>query len=196
MTVFDDILTKGVREGQIPARTQAARNWYRQTALNTKVQPNQLQGDKTRTTNKVEVGSMYMFQYDPKTKDKLPFYDTFPLIFPIERAPGGFIGINLHYLPYVLRAKLMDALYKYTTDQSFTAKTKLAITYKILKGAAKLKLFQPCVKRYLSSHVMSNFIFVFPSEWDVCLFLPLESFKKASAKTVWDNSTKKVYGKV
>lgn len=196
MTVFDDILTKGVREGQIPARTQAARNWYRQTALNTKVQPNQLQGDKTRTTNKVEVGSMYMFQYDPKTKDKLPFYDTFPLIFPIEQAPGGFIGINLHYLPYVLRAKLMDALYKYTTDQSFTAKTKLAITYKILKGAAKLKLFQPCVKRYLSSHVMSNFIFVFPSEWDVCLFLPLESFKKASKKQVWDASTKKVYGKV
>ena len=31
-TLFDEILTKGVRTGQVPARTQAARTWYRDTA--------------------------------------------------------------------------------------------------------------------------------------------------------------------
>ena len=31
-SVFDTILTKGVRAGQVPARTQKARPWYRQTA--------------------------------------------------------------------------------------------------------------------------------------------------------------------
>ncbi len=30
--IFDTMLTKGVRAGQIPARTQAARQWYRDTA--------------------------------------------------------------------------------------------------------------------------------------------------------------------
>ena len=30
--VFDDILLRGVREGQIPARTQEARDWYRNQA--------------------------------------------------------------------------------------------------------------------------------------------------------------------
>ena len=30
--VFDEILTKGVRAGQIPAREQKARNWYRDAA--------------------------------------------------------------------------------------------------------------------------------------------------------------------
>ena len=30
--VFDDILLKGLRSGQVPARTQDARNWYRDQA--------------------------------------------------------------------------------------------------------------------------------------------------------------------
>lgn len=195
MTVFDDILAKGVRAGQLPARTAQAREWYRNVAKKATVNENKLHQDKSRVKMKVEPGSMYMFQYDPKTKDDLPFYDKFPLIFPIEQAPGGFIGINLHYLPHRLRAKLMDALYKYVTDDSYTAKTKLAITYKVLKGAARLKLFKPCVKRYLLSHVQSNFIFVYPSEWDMALMLPLERFEKKSAKYVHDHSTRMIYGR-
>jgi hypothetical protein len=31
-TVFDTIITQGVRSGQIPARTQGARDWFRETA--------------------------------------------------------------------------------------------------------------------------------------------------------------------
>ena len=31
-TVFDTIITQGVRSGQIPARTQQARDWFRDTA--------------------------------------------------------------------------------------------------------------------------------------------------------------------
>jgi hypothetical protein len=30
--VFDSIITQGVRAGQIPARTQGARDWFRETA--------------------------------------------------------------------------------------------------------------------------------------------------------------------
>ena len=30
--VFDRLITQGVRAGQIPARTQEARNWYRDKA--------------------------------------------------------------------------------------------------------------------------------------------------------------------
>ena len=31
-SLFDEILTKGVRAGQIPARETKARDWYRDTA--------------------------------------------------------------------------------------------------------------------------------------------------------------------
>lgn len=190
-TVFDDILMKGIRAGQAPARTVASRNWYRNVAK-TAGQPNM--ADKTRVRKTVEPGSMYMFHYDPKTKDKLPYYDRFPLIFPFESAPGGFYGINLHYLPHRLRARLMDGLYKYTSDKRYDEKTKLAITYRMLKGAANLKYFKPCVKRYLYSHVQSPFLYVFAAEWDVALFMPTEKFAKQSMSYVHDKSTKMIYG--
>ena len=46
-----------------------------------------------------ELGKMYMFMYDrPKGKDKLPYYDYFPLTICVKRYPTGFMGVNLHYL--------------------------------------------------------------------------------------------------
>ena len=42
-------------------------------------------------------GLLNMFFYDPKMKKKLPYYDRFPLILPIETYSNGFLGINFHY---------------------------------------------------------------------------------------------------
>lgn len=191
---FDEILAKGAREGKVPARTDAARSWYRNLGKEAQVKENDLVHDKSRVKKKIEPGSMFLFQYDPKTKEELPYYDRFPMIFPVDVAPGGFYGINLHYLPLRLRARLMDALYKYVTDDRYDTKTKLAITYKVLQGASKLKLFKPCLKRYLYNHVQSPFVYIFPSEWDTVLWMDLQRFAKKSDKYVWDQSTKMVYG--
>ena len=51
-------------------------------------------------------GRLNMFFYDPKLKKKLPYYDRFPLVLPLENYNDGFLGINLHYLPIPLRIKL------------------------------------------------------------------------------------------
>ena len=134
------------------------------------------------------MGKMYLFNYDPKTKATLPYYDRYPLIFPVQGAPGGFYGINMHYLPYVLRARLMDALYDLSSNERYDERTKLRLSYGILKGAAKYKAFKPTFKRYSSSHVRSRFIEISSSEWDIALFLPLESFAKASKTSVWADS--------
>ena len=37
-------------------------------------------------------GRLNMFFYDPKWKKKLPYYDTFPLVLPIEKYPDGCQG--------------------------------------------------------------------------------------------------------
>ena len=42
------------------------------------------------------IGRMYFFYYDAKNKDKLPQWDRFPLVLPIERYGNGFLGLNLH----------------------------------------------------------------------------------------------------
>lgn len=188
---FDEILAQGVRAGQIPARTQGARDWFRNKARGTTATPEAVvRGEKARYKNRVSMGKMYLFNYDPKTKATLPYYDRYPLIFPVQGAPGGFYGINMHYLPYVLRARLMDALYDLSSNERYDERTKLRLSYGILKGAAKYKAFKPTFKRYLSSHVRSRFIEINSSEWDIALFLPLESFAKASKGSVWADSRK------
>lgn len=193
-TLFDDIIKKGMRAGQAPAKTQSAREWYRNTAkkISNLNERSFLEGDKTRLATQPILGSMYMFFYDPKTAEDLPYYDTFPLVFPFEKAEGGFLGLNMHYLPPQLRAKLMDGLYEYANNEKYNETTQLAMNYQLLKTAAKLKFFSPCVKRYLSSHVRSKFMYIAPKEWDIALFLPTERFKKESKQVVWFDSKKKV----
>ena len=126
-TIFDNILKQGARQGIIPARTKFAREWYRSAAENLysrRVTSATLLKDETRLVDNITYGYMYGFVYDPKWKKELPYYDRFPLIFPVEFDKDGFLGINFHYLPHILRAKLMDALYttvnnrKYDTNNS------------------------------------------------------------------------------
>jgi len=194
--LFDEILAKGIRAGQMPARTGAAREWFREKAKDAgKIQDTRILKDSTeRLKNRTTIGKMYFFVYDAKHKATLPYYDKFPLIFPVERVQGGFYGINMHYLPLKLRAQLMDALYDITNNNRYDENTKLRLSYGVLKGAEKFNLFKPTFKRYLNSQVRSRFVEIAPAEWDVALFLQTEQFQGASKTTVWADSRKIIRG--
>jgi E3 ubiquitin-protein ligase DOA10 len=129
-----------------------------------------------------------MYFYDPKTKDDLPYYDRFPLIFVAEKYKDGFLGLNLHYLPPIFRARLMDALYKIERNDSVRDSKKLKMTYNLMKSAAQFRYFKPCVKRYLYSQIKSRFLYIPYEDWDIALFLPTERFKKAKKQKVWEDS--------
>tara|TARA_A200000159_G_scaffold72616_1_gene67375 strand:+ start:69 stop:668 length:600 start_codon:yes stop_codon:yes gene_type:complete len=197
-TLFDEILTKGVRAGQVPARTQKARNWYRETASEYKnVRESQLFGkssDKQRMMSQPLVGGMYMMEYVAKHKSTLPYYDRLPLIFPYKKVKGGFFGLNMHYLPLDVRASLMDALYDTANNTKYDESTRLRISYQILDKASKYRDFKPCVKRYLTSQISSKFLYIYPSEWDIALFLPTERFVGASKSSVFADSRKAIRG--
>lgn len=209
--VFSDILAKGIRQGQIPARTADAREWYRQQAKNiakggekTGITGENFlksaEGDRSRTKSVSRssspnfYGEMYTFAYDAKHKDKLPYYDMFPLIFPINKAKGGFLGINFHYLPPQLRAQLMDALYSVTNNKKYDETTRLKVSYDLLNSTSKFKFFKPAIKHYLTSQVKSKLIFISPAEWDVALFLPTAKFVGASKQKVYADSRKIIRG--
>ena len=191
-TVFDDLLLKGVRQGELPARTQQSREWFRNQARTSNVRgdkgASQIVRDRSRFANRASLGGMYFFFYDPKTKAKLPYYDRFPLIFKVGQSRGSFDGINMHYLPYRLRARLMDALYETANNKRYDESTRLKLSYDVLKAASKYKEFKPTYKKYLTSQVRSRFIEINASEWDIALFLPVERFEKASKNTVWRDS--------
>jgi hypothetical protein len=195
--IFDDILLQGIRKGQVPARSSTARQWFREKAKDAgKISEQQiLRGDTDRIKNRTAVGRMYFFMYDAKHKDTLPYYDKFPLIFPVGKADKGFYGLNMHYLPLPLRAQLMDALYEVTNNDRYDETTKLKISYGILKSAENMNMFKPTFKRYLSSQVRSKFIEVYPSEWDIALWLASEQFIGASKTSVWADSKKIIAGK-
>lgn len=190
--LFDEILTKGVRAGQIPARENKARDWYRDAAKSFgRVNDSSImKGDASRLTSRPAIGQMYMYYYDAKHKETLPYFDRFPLVFPYKIVKGGFMGINMHYLPLIYRAQLMDALYDTATNTRYDESTRLRLNYNILSGAAKYRYFKPCVKHYLTSQLRSRFLYVYPSEWDIALFLPLERFQGASKTKVFADSRK------
>lgn len=199
--LFDNILAQGIRAGQVPARTANAREWYRERAAGVRkstVQSQRLVNELRRDDRaraRVRYGSMYMFMYDAKHKDTLPYYDAFPLVFPINKAEGGFLGLNMHYLPPTLRARLMDALYDTATNDKFDETTRLRINYQLLNSIAKFRWFAPTVKHYLGRQMRSQLMYVNPSEWDIALFLPTQQFVGARPAKVYADSRRIIRGR-
>lgn len=195
-TLFTSMIDKGLKSGQVPAKTEQAREWYRNTAAKIKSlnEKSFFNGDPSRLVSNPVLGSMYMFFYYPKHAETLPYYDTFPLVFPFEKADGGFLGLNMHYLPPQFRAKLMDGLYEYANNTKYNESTKLAMNYQLMKTVAKISFFEPCVKRYLKFQMRSKFMYIAPNEWDIALFLPTERFQKATTAKVWKDSKKQIRG--
>jgi hypothetical protein len=122
--------------------------------------------DKTLT-----VGHMYMFRYDPKTKDTLPYWDTAPLVIPIGYYKDGFLGLNLHYISATYRAALLKLMIE-AFGKGDQETRYIRATYKKLNALARASMFQPCVKRYLYSHMTAQFQRVPPSEWTNAIMLP------------------------
>jgi hypothetical protein len=168
--------------------------WYKDnlSSLFGKVSSKDLMKNTDRLTTKIEPGRMYMFYYDPKLKEKLPFYDTFPLVLPFKGLPDGFIGLNFHYLPYMARTALLNALLEFSTNSKMNESTRIAASWTVLQNASTSKYVQPAVKRYLYNHVKSRFLSVHADEWATAIMLPVETFEKASKQQVWNDSKKKM----
>jgi len=180
--LFQTLEIEAFRAG-IQPRTKESIEWFRKKARELYrgrvVNRSKLMQDeelelKNRpiTSSRGPIGNMYMFFYDPKYKDTLPYYDGFPLILMMGPAKGGFYGLNLHYLPPVLRAKALDAA---------------------LGGDGVPKKFiDPMIHRYLFKHVRSRFALVDKPEWEIATFLPTADWNKASATKVYQDSRRKM----
>ena len=69
------------------------------------------------------------------------------------------------------------------------------LTYDMLRGFTKFKRAKPCLKRYITMYMKTQFIPILPDEWAPAIFLPVENFKKMSKKAVWMES-KKIYSTI
>jgi len=194
-SLFDLLQAQAFRAG-IQGRTKESQNWFRKKVKDLgDVNPRSLLKDSALEPTTREIsGSMYMYFYDPKHKNTLPYYDRFPLVIMVEPVEGGFYGLNLHYLAPGVRARFLDALMA-TAPKNINDKSRLKLRYDLLKGAQKFKEFKPCFKHYLTDHVKSKMVRVPMTEWEIAIFLPTEQFKKVKAESVWRYSRKQYSGK-
>lgn len=199
--VFDRLLKRGSAAGISPTIKRDSREWFRKQAQATMASPSRMLGsDRSRLTSIPMIGRMYLFNYDPKGKKTLPYYDRYPLVIPIgssrtsgnATSGGSFLGLNLHYLPLPLRAKLMDALYTTANNKQLDENTRLRVSYNILQQASKYRFFQPCIKRYLISHVRGKFFYIEPTEWDMALFLPFDRFVGSNKTRIHRDSRSRI----
>ena len=163
-TVFDKILDK--------TTGPKSYDWYRK-----QVQSMTTPGARSlirsgKATLRPKYGIMNLFGYDPKHKAKLPYYDIFPLIFPLEPAKGGFIGLNFHYLPPLARVRFLRSLANTTTDKKFDKRTRYNINWR------NNTFMKKTAKHYLFNQVRTSFLNITAEEMAIALFLPVARFKK------------------
>ena len=185
-----DKLKTAIKTSTAGAKARAAGDWFREkvrqagaSARMKAVTPNQLL--RRQPDDNILLGKMFFYKYDPKFAKKLPYWDMYPLVFPFERAPGGFYGLNLHYIPPRDRAVLMDNLNQYASNNKYDQTTRLELSYRLLKRYGRAV---PCVKRYLGDRIVSQTVRIDADEWEIAIFLPVERFQKASKGTVWADS--------
>ena len=159
-------------------KTKESMNWLLGQAKTSNEYRKIILHNTDRWRDSVVIGKLYFFSYDPKTKDKLPIYDKFPLVFPIEYQGGGkFLGLNIHYLSVGERQLLLDRLHEYRTNTRIPERTRLKLSYDLLSASKNLNsLARPCIKSYLFSHVRSRFIEIQSTEWKYAINLPVQQF--------------------
>lgn len=160
---------------------------------NIRAVPAQVRNERNRYTRRFLLGGLYFFYYNPKTKDNLPYYDTFPLVLMLERYSDGFLGLNLHYLPVKYRVALLRKLIGFGAIYNDQDELKrIRITYDILNATRRFREYKPCLKRYLNSNIRSRILAVQPNEWDIATYLPVQQFKKAKPNEVWQDSIQEI----
>ena len=164
-------------------------NWYKNNvqSLADRVTARKLM-NSGKLNGRPSVGRLNMFFYDPKLKKTLPYYDTFPLVLPLEPIKGGFMGMNFHYLPYLLRFRLLQRLQRYASG-GMKPSTKFEATYDDVKG---INLVKPTIKKYLYSHVRSQFLRIDFDEAALAVYLPVQQFKKSGTGRVWSDSRRMI----
>lgn len=206
--LFQQLAKKGRELGINLKNAATAKEWFRSAAKKVRnPSANELMSSDSKRflpTQNIyhgSIGKMVMFFYDATTKEKLPYWDQFPVIFVIGIKDDGFLGINLHYLSSYQRAKLMDQLYT-TMISPKTEEAKMRINYQILKANSRFRLFRPCVKHYKWGGVRSRLFVIKPEEWDFIVMLPIERFvsmqkgqyQNVLKSKVWQDSMKKLKG--
>lgn len=187
-TLVNMYYSSGINPG-----TRRARQWMINKMKDIRVSPNKLLADK-RVVHYPRAGQMYFFWYDAIHKKTLPYWDQFPIVLPIWIKKGYMLGLNLHYIPTILRARLLDKLMDFANNERYDETTKIRLSYNLLAAATRYEEFKPCLKMYKLDHIASALLPIHGHEWEVAILLPVERFVGKTKLGVWRQSMRSVRG--
>lgn len=159
--------------------TKKSLRWFQDTLRKT------MRGrDKRVSFNNMTQGKLYTYAYDPLTKERLPYWDQYPLIIFLKHDYGEttnrvyFTGINLHYLSSQERVNLMhELLTNKATTSNLMKNTRLNVNWADFKNHPKSQMI---IKNYLPNHVRSTIREIHPSDWLNIIKMPMQKFTTSS----------------
>ena len=182
-----------IREVETPEKSfRWYQNMIRKVGMESVSGARILKSDIGEFVSSVRPGDMHLFIYDPKLRDSLPYFDQFPLVITFRSIPGGFVGLNMHYLPPMLRMKLLTKMMEYTNNRNLTETTRFKLKWTLLDNASRFPGARVAVKHYLNSHVQSRVLKINPADWKKAIMLPIDNFEKASRDKVFRDSIRKM----
>jgi hypothetical protein len=160
--------------------------WYqknmRSLGLSTMTSKQALQSGIGEFVTTLRTGEMYMFFYDPKMKEQLPYYDMAPLVIMHKKMADGFYGMNLHYISPMNRYYLLSRLEQFLTDDTYTETTRFRMSWSLL---SRIPYTDVCMKRYLFNNVRSRFLRIDPVHWTKSIMLPVDKFINVSKQKLY-----------
>lgn len=168
-------------KAEVTLGTQESLDWFRNRIRKDSRIRNHDKVTKNLKQERPGPGKMMTYVYEPKHKDKLKYYDNYPLIIMLDKTSDGWYGANLHYLPPSLRVALLEEL-------DYNRRSLMQIASALEKNTYT----KPCLKRYLTRQLRSIPVTVPKDEWEIAIQLPFENFQKATMKEIWRQSRNKV----
>lgn len=84
-------------------------NWYEETLAD-----KDSTYIETFSDGELTQGKMFKFRYDPKTKDRLSYWDRSPLVISLGKSPSGLeLGLNLNFLPKEVKYWMVGEIFRY-----------------------------------------------------------------------------------
>jgi len=180
-TIFDTILEEKesykLSNGENPTYL-----WYNEKVkdlISISEKPSELLSKWERRRNKVQLYHFNMFFYDAKTKKNLPYFDMFPLVFPLRRFGDTFTGINVHYLPPSFREDFFNIYTRFKLNDEFDETTLYRMTWSKI---SRFKVMRPLLRKYSLSNIKSRFLVLRADEVPIAMSLPLTRLVKPNTK--------------
>lgn len=122
----------------------------------------------------MRIGDVMAYGYTAVTpiSKHFPYYDLYPLIIVLDTSPKHFLGVNMHFLPPLLRQRFFDQCRRTAAGTVAGGRASMSVEYTDIKEEAALEIGMACIRRYRFDAIRTRLIRVPSDQWLNAVNLP------------------------